>query len=85
MKARLRDAIAEVLFDDLIPDAGSMELGLFETTLADLRTAAPELQDKLADLERVAGGYAVALAEEAFVADLECGRDIRLLVCKTST
>jgi len=85
MKARLRDAISEVLFDDLIPDAGSMELGLFETTLADLRTAAPDLKDKLADLERVAGGYAVALAEEAFVAGLECGRDIRLLVCKTST
>ena len=87
-KLKLRDEIAERLFEDLIYKAAGGELDQLDCKLEDLIKRLEALNVKEArrvvlDIETAAGSYAAALAEAAFLAGLECGSDLRRLVCKT--
>ena len=83
MRAKLRDEIASILFDELIIDAARQEQDALEFLLADLTKALPDLTDKhRTDIESAATMYATALAEAAFLAGLAAGGDLHSLICK---
>jgi hypothetical protein len=82
MRAKLRDEIATILFDELIIDATRQEQDDLEILLNDLVVAIPELKDKRNTIEGAATSYATALAEAAFLAGLTAGGDLRSLICK---
>lgn len=82
MRAKLRDEIATILFDELIIDAARQEQDALDFLLEDLVKAIPDLKDKRLDIERAATSYATALAEAAFLAGLTAGGDLRSLICK---
>ncbi len=82
MRAKLRDEIATILFDELIIDAAQRELDALNFLLDDLVQAIPDLKDKRNTIEGAAASYATALAEAAFLAGLTAGGDLRSLICK---
>lgn len=82
MRAKLRDEIATILFDELIIDAARQEQDALDFLLEDLVKAIPDLKDKRLDIESAATGYATVLAEAAFLAGLTAGGDLRSLICK---
>ncbi len=82
MRAKLRDEIATILFDELIIDAARPEQDALEILLDDLVVALPDLKDKRNTIEGAATSYATALAEAAFLAGLTAGGDLRSLICK---
>jgi len=85
-RLKLRDEIAERLFEDLIYKAADEELDALKIELKELREKLEFLNVPsviVADIENDAVGYATTLAEAAFLAGLDCGSDLRRLVCKT--
>lgn len=77
MSQNLRDYIAEILFEELIFDAATRERDALDIALEAVTDTTVKHE-----VEGAAGLYAAALAEAAFVAGLQCGQDIRRLVCK---
>jgi hypothetical protein len=79
---KLRDGFSEVLFEELIPEAGNPERDRLVDKLEDLVGDNVLTRAVAVELETLAGVLGSVMAEAAFVAGLECGRDLRRLVCK---
>jgi hypothetical protein len=78
---KLRAEFAELLFEELLPEAGARERDALVDRLEELVTAGILTRAQLLELEGMAGLLAATMAEQAFVVGLECGRDLRRLVC----
>jgi hypothetical protein len=84
MTPKLREELADLVFDDWLRDAGKAERERLDALISDLRgrLADDAARKSLDAIEEEAIGYALMLGEAAFLAGLDCGRDIRLLVCE---
>lgn len=79
---KLRDQVSEILFEELLQGAGDPEREAFEEALEVLVQAGTLDQGQANNLENRAGLLATMMAEHAFMAGLECGRDLRRLCCQ---
>lgn len=79
---KLRDEFAEVLHNELLLDAGNRERDKLVYRLTDLVAAGTLTQELANELEGYAGVLSAVMAEEGFLAGVECGRDFRRLLCK---
>ncbi len=79
---KLRDEFAEVLHNELLLDAGHQERDALEYRLVDLVAAGTLTQEVANELEGLANVLSAVMAEEGFLAGVECGRDLRRLLCK---
>ena len=79
---QLRDEIAEILWDELLPTTAQRERDAFDVALDELVTAHILTHAQRLTIERLAGAVAVVQGEDAFVTGLRLGADPARLVCK---
>ncbi len=79
---KLRAEIAEVLHEELLQDPGHRERDALLFRLEELTAAGILTQAVANELEGLAGVLAAVMAEAGFLVGLECGRDLRRLLCK---
>lgn len=79
---KLRDEFADVLHNELLLDAGHQERDALLFKLEDLVQAGTLPREQANELEGLANVLAAVMAEEGFLAGVECGRDLRRLLCK---
>lgn len=79
---KLRDTVADVVHNELLLDAGHQERDALLFKLEDLVAAGTLTQEVANELEGLAGVLSAVMAEEGFLAGVECGRDLRRLLCK---
>lgn len=79
---KLRDEIADVLHNELLQEAGNRERDALLFRLEDLVQAGTLNRVQANELEGLAGVLSAVMVEEGFLVGLECGRDLRRLLCK---
>jgi hypothetical protein len=78
----LRDAIGKILDEELLRGVGDREREALDVLLEGLIERGALTRADALELEKADGAVTAVMSEAAFLAGLECGADMRRLVCK---